>query len=248
MPLNLPRLCTGNPTLLKQLDIQEALEIHPLLNAQAFRFGTAKKTRPIRARPINTILDKSCPTVYESLLLDTLEATQPIKPGSMICWGEAGDVWQQSSKKLHDKYQPMEMDEDGFVVFVPKDGPDSVMNSFQVVADQHQVGEYGGWSIINPWWGDTRFIDPTEAKALLAQFGVDFEGSGVCVVEEGDDDAKKDASRIGKAKVCLHYGLSRVGDETQQDWVLQNRKDAIDTYRVKESFFDSTYEVETKQS
>lgn len=258
MPLDLTRIATGNVTLLKKLTLEEALEVHPLLNAQGFAYGKARKTKPIKAKPINAILGKGNPTVYECLLLDTLEAAQKIEPGSMICWGEAGDVWQQSHKNLHKKYEPREMDEDGFVTYFPKEGPDSVMNSFQVRhAGSHKLGAAGGWAVVNPWWGDVRFIDAEKCRETLAKFGIDMAACDVEIVEKMKDgkenkDFTEDPNRLGKAKLCLHYGVSRPEDKAnetneQQDWVLQNQGYAPDTYRVKDSFFNSTYEIEQEQ-
>ena len=234
MPLDIARLATGNVTLLKELTLQEVLEIHPLLHAQGFAFGKARKTKPIKARPINTILDKSCPSVYEALLLNTLEAAQKVQPGSMICWGEAGDVWQQARAKLEQKYNPTGVDEDGFVTYVPKDGADAVMNAHQVTSE-HQLGPHGGFCILNPWWGDTRYVNESDVRSLIGD--TPFDCGSVTIVKPDSDDAKKDSSRIGKAKVCLHYGVDN-------DWVLQNQTDTIDVYRVAKSFFESTYEVE----
>lgn len=239
MPLDIAKIVTGNVKLLAQLSLAEVLEIHPLLDAQRFSFGKARKTKPIKVRPINTILDKSCLNVYESLLLNTLEATQPLTPGSMICWGEAGDVWQQAPAKLHQKYDAREVDADGFVIYTPKEGPDSVMNSYQIVADQHNLGGYGGFSVLNPWWGDTRFVEPEEGKALLSKH-ISVGDSLLTIIKPENDEAKKDPSRIGKMKICLHYGVAG-------DWTLQNQSDRHDVYRVKESFFNSTYTVEQKQ-
>jgi hypothetical protein len=147
----------------------------------------------------NTILDKSEQTqaIWEKMLLATLEGTQSLKRDSFVCWGVNNDVWQQKADKLHDKYTPTEIDEDGWVTFVPKDTDDAVMNAFLVPASM--CAPAGGFSITNPWWGDERMIK--------------------------------------SAKTYLHYGVAG-------DCVLQNVKDAQDTYRIAKSFFDATYEWE----
>ena len=59
MSINLARICTMKPVLLKDLSVEEVLQFHPLLNAQGFPYGKGRKTKDIKARPINTILDKS---------------------------------------------------------------------------------------------------------------------------------------------------------------------------------------------
>jgi hypothetical protein len=213
------KVVTMNTELLKTLPLEEVLELHPLLNAQDFQFGTAKKVKPIKARPLNTILDKGDQTlsVWEKMLLSTLEGAQSLKRDAFICWGVNNDVWQQAPNKLHDKYTPTEVDVDGWTTFVPKEGEDAVMNSFQVT-DASVCGPCGGFAVINPWWGDERLI-PAE---VLDSKGINPEE---CGLKPGES-----------VKAYLHYGM--VGD-----WVLQNRKDPIDVYRVAKNFFDATYET-----
>jgi len=220
------KLATMNPKLLRELSLEEVLSFHPLLDAQSFDYGKARKVKPIKARPINTILDKGeqSQSVWEKLLLATLEGSQPLKRGSVICWGVNDDVWQQTVKKLHDKYQPTEMDEDGWVTYVPKDTEDAVMNAHEVIASggplsASSLGPRGGFSIINPWWGDERVV----SASVLAEKGIDPER---CGLKSGD-----------QVKLYLHYGVAG-------DWVLQNQKDPIDVYRIARSFFEATYEVE----
>ena len=213
------QVATMNTELLKQLSLEEVLELHPLLNAFQFPYGKARKVRPIKARPINTILDKGDQTlsVFEKMLLSTLEGAQSLKRDSFICWGVNNDVWQQASKKLHDKYTPTEVDVDGWITFVPKEGDDAVMNAFQI-SEQH--GPCGGFAIINPWWGDERVI-PVKV----------FQEAGINPVECG-----LTVSDV-QAKAYLHFGI-------KGDWVLQNQNDHADVYRVAMNFFDATYEME----
>jgi hypothetical protein len=220
MPINIARIATGNVPLLKDLSLEEVLEIHPLLNAQGFDYGQARKVKPIKARPINTILDKSegQNSVFEKMLLATLEGTETLKRGSFICWGVNDDVWQQTGKKLHDKYIPTEMDEDGWVTYVPKEGENAVENAYQVANAKHALGPCGGFSVINPWWGDERLV----SQETLAAAGVDAEASGL---KPGD-----------QVKLYLHYGVDG-------DWTLQKSTDNVDTYRVAQKFFDATYET-----
>lgn len=217
MPIDVSRLVTMNTALLKELTLEDVLSVHPLLNAQAFHYVQARKVKPIKARPINTILDKSPQTqsVWEKLLLATLEGQQSLKRDSFICWGVNDDVWQQTQKKLHDKYAPTETDVDGWTTYMPKPSDDAVMNAFEVVG---QYGPCGGFSIINPWWGDERLVP----REVLVSAGID---PVQCGLKDGD-----------MVKLHLHYGVV-------QDMVLQNRKDNTDTYRVARAFFDATYEL-----
>jgi len=223
MPLDTARIATMNTVLLKDLPLDEVLEIHPLLNAQAFGFGSARKVKPIRAKPVNAILDKGQPSILEKVLLSTLEGAQAIKRDAFVCWGVNDDVWQQAKDKLHSKYTPTEVDEDGWITFVPKEGDDAVMNAYQVSAANHSLGEAGGFSIINPWWGDERVMSVTTLESL----GIDPQSCGLKPIDpEGGE----------QVKLYLHYGKDG-------DWVLQNRKDSADCYRVAKSFFDATYEI-----
>ena len=219
MPISIAKLITGNPAFLKELSIEEVLQIHPLLNAQTFQYGTARKTRSIKARPINTILDKTETSIFEDLLLNTLEGAQSLKRGSFICYGEAGDVWQQAGDKLQKKYTPVSVDEDGWITFEPKQGDDALMNVCQVTNENFNLGEFGGFSIINPWWGDERVVD----RAVLTDLGIDPVACGLV-----------DADQV---KLYLHFGVDG-------DFILQNRTDSKDTYRVAEKFFNNTYVVE----
>lgn len=221
MPLHketLAKLLTLNPTMLRDLTLEDVLELHPLLNAQAFPYGTARKTKPIKARPINTILNKSDQSVMEKLLLATLEGSQALKAGSFVCWGVDNDVWQQAKDKLHKKYIPTEVDEDGWTTFVPKEGADAVMNAFQVVQEDYNLGPAGGFSVINPHWGDERVV----SVSLLKEIGINPEECGLAPA--GDH-----------VRLYLHFGVGG-------DWVLQNQSDSTDVYRIAQSFFRSTYD------
>jgi len=221
MSINLARICTMKPVLLKDLSVEEVLQFHPLLNAQGFPYGKGRKTKDIKARPINTILDKSESehSVWDKLLLATLEGQESLKRDCFICWGVNDDVWQQKSDKLHGKYTPVETDVDGWITYRPKEGDDAVMNAHQVTSAQHSLGPEGGFAVINPWWGDERVVP----ASVLADAGVD---PAACGLKPGD-----------QVKLFLHYGVDG-------DYVLQNQKDAQDTYRVAKGFYEATYENE----
>jgi hypothetical protein len=217
----LARIVTMNTQLLKDLSVEDLLQYHPLLNAQGFPFGKGRKVKPIKARPINTILDKgdSAHSVWEKLLLATLEGHETLRRDGFICWGEGGDVWQQKGDKLHGKYSPTEVDADGWTTFVPKPGDDAVMNVHQVTANSGSLGPCGGFCVINPWWGDKRVV----SAEVLAAAGVD---PTACGLKPGD-----------QVELFLHYGV-------EGDYVLQNLKDGKDTYRVAKAFYENTYENE----
>lgn len=216
MPVTLAKLVTGTPSLLKDLSVEEVLEVHPLVNAQALSYKDAQKVKPIKARPINTILDKTLSSVFEDLLLATLEGQEALRRDGFICYGEAGDVWQQKKDALHKKYDPTEVDEDGWVTFVPK--AEAICGAAEVTSEQN-LGEFGGFSVINPWWGDERVI----STDVLAQYGCNPSDWGL------------EPSDSGLVKLYLHYGV-------EGDIVIQNTGNKADTYRVAQSFFRNTYD------
>ncbi len=166
MDSTLAKLATKNLPLLSEMTADEVLLLHPVVPTTDLQWKIVKKTKPIKARPINTILDKSDPSIFEQLLLKTLEGSQGLRRNSFICVGEAGDCWQQTKDKLHDKYIPAEVDEDGWTEFRPK--ATNKAHGVQITED-FQIGPYDGFSVVNPWWGDRRIV---EGEDRHYQFGV----------------------------------------------------------------------------
>lgn len=116
---------------------------------------TAKKTRPIKAKPlINLLVDRS---VTSKFLLDTLEGNENLGDGSVVCIGEAGDAWQQMPKKLIGKYDVTAIDNDGWMVCTPK--PDNSVNVIEINRDlinkvcmtPPNNGWFGKFTIIGLW-------------------------------------------------------------------------------------------------
>jgi hypothetical protein len=104
------------------------------------QWGVARKTKGLRAKPIvSLIVDKS---VMSSFLIDTLEGREPIAPENVFCIGEGGDAWQQSPKKLLDKYTVDKIDGDGWMHCVPK--PENSVE-FYIVADDITGYVQGHW-------------------------------------------------------------------------------------------------------
>jgi len=107
----------------------------------------ASKTRPIKAKPLVSILvDRS---VTNKFLVDTLEGKEPLGDGVVICVGEAGDTWQQMPKKLLQKYWVASLDKDGWMDCEPL--PDNAVDCVEVTAGQTDIG---GFYIIGQW-GET---------------------------------------------------------------------------------------------
>jgi hypothetical protein len=137
----------------------------------------ASKTRPIKAKPlISLLVDRS---ITSRFLIDTLEGKEPLGDGVVICIGEAGDAWQQMPKKLLAKYNVTSIDNDGWMICDPK--PDNAVNAFEVteynvkdptifalpetsdvykVCDFYVRGQWGGGRL--PQWVRTFNMDPLE--------------------------------------------------------------------------------------
>ena len=214
---SIAKVFTGKPELLKDLDVATVLALHPLLDAQSLDYVDVKKTVPIKARPINTILDKGEGelSIFEKMLLGTLEGSQTLKRDAFICWGVDNDVWQQAKKKIDDQYTLTDVDCDGWLTFTPK--PEAERNGSQIV--QGDFGPAGGWACINNTWGDRRVV----SADVLAEAGIDPVAAGY-------------KSQGGQYIVNLHYGV-------QNDWVIQRKEDQFDTYRIAETFFRNTHSV-----
>lgn len=132
----------------------------------------ATKTKTVRAKAlINLLVDR---TVTNKFLVDTLEGNEPLGDGVVICVGEAGDVWQQTPKKLLQKYNVASIDNDGWMVCEPR--PDNSVKCWQVPLDGVGVMEI---SIIGLWGA----VRGTEKNI---QFGE--QGDYICQSESDETD------------------------------------------------------------
>jgi hypothetical protein len=111
-------------------------------------WSVASKTKPIKAKPLITLLVDR--TVVNKFLLDTLEGREPLGDGSVICVGEAGDIWQQASRKLLAKYVVRGIDKDGWMDCEPL--PD---NAVEVVEVTPSMCDSDGKIAIIGQWGAT---------------------------------------------------------------------------------------------
>jgi hypothetical protein len=134
----------------------------PLVNtAEIAVWRRAKKTKGIKAKAMNALLaDES---MLSKFLLDTIEGTQTLKAGSIVCMGSAGDAWQQKERKLFSQYNVTGMTPDGWMLCEPK--PDVERDAYEVAADQ--CGPDGDFSIIGQW-GTEQILDN---KKVYLQFG-----------------------------------------------------------------------------
>lgn len=103
-------------------------------------FVTAKKVKPLYAKPMQCLFNDE--RVMTHFLLNTLEGTQMLKANSMVCIGVCGDVWQQDIDKLHKAYTLAEVDEEGWITFVPK--PEARRDACQVFC-QKQFNIIAQW-------------------------------------------------------------------------------------------------------
>ena len=89
-----------------------------ILSTAAVNWSVAKKTKPLRSKPmVNLLVDKGVMTKF---LVDTLEAKEPVSANAMFCIGESNDAWQQTPEKLLAKYTVVSIDNDGWLVCEPK--------------------------------------------------------------------------------------------------------------------------------
>lgn len=121
----------------------------------------AKKTKGIKAKALQTLLNDE--SMLTKFLLDTIEGTQTLKAGSVVCVGSAGDAWQQKREKLFGQYTVTGLTLDGWMICEPK--PDVERDAYEVTADQ--CGPDGDFSIIGQWGTDTIL----DGRKVALQFG-----------------------------------------------------------------------------
>lgn len=214
-PQAIARIVTLNTTMLKDLALEDVLKFHPLIHAQDLPFRTVQKTKPIKARPINTILDKSDQSVFEKMLLSTLEGSQDLKRDSFICWGVDDDVWQQTKAKLDKQYDPTDVDEDGWITYYPK--AESPKNGCQVVElpNDVQFGPEGGFAIINRQWGDKRVIPASVLQAAGIKADVDITAYlHYGVKEDWVLQTPSDANDVYRVALSFFRSTYDIGAET----------------------------------
>ena len=113
----------------------------------------ATKVRPIKAKHVKDIVDVRS-LVFDKLLLQTCEGNESLKTDAMICMGEAGDVWQQTTEKFYKKYDYADIDINGWKEYTPK--PENEVNCVEVTPEmnslKYQVPPY--FTIVGQW-GET---------------------------------------------------------------------------------------------
>lgn len=156
---------------------EELFKKFPLIDTNDLSWGIASKTKPVKAKHLSSIVIDT--SVLAKILLETIEGREALNQGAnnVICVGEAGDIWQQDSKKFISKYDVKEITSDGWFVAVPKDGNESL---FYKVTDTELYPL--GFSIIGAY-GEERVID---GKTVRLQFGL--PGAYILGSTENKDD------------------------------------------------------------
>lgn len=140
------------------------VESHPTLIIENIRgWKRATKTRPIKAKHIQCILIDN--SVAAKFLLSTIEADQMLKATSVVCMGEAGDIWQQDPDKLFKKYTVTSLDPTGWMICQPK--PDNEVDCYIA----NLMRNVDGFSIVAQW-------GERQADGTFLQFG--HSGDVVC--------------------------------------------------------------------
>lgn len=83
---------------------------------------------------VNLLVDR---TVMARFLVDTLEWREPVSADAMFCIGESNDAWQQTAKKLLDKYTVEAIDSEGWMVCRPK--PENSVEFFELTLEMIQA-------------------------------------------------------------------------------------------------------------
>lgn len=125
---------------------------------------SAVKTKPIKAKLLKSIITE--PNDFmKSFLLETLEGIQALRadvPGTMVCFGQDFDAWQQTKAKLFGKYTVVDITDDGWLVCNPK--PDVAVNCF--VVEEKEFAIKAQWGVQQP---DGTFLQFGKAGDVVCQ-------------------------------------------------------------------------------
>ncbi len=125
-----------------RLSLEDVLRFYPEIDYTqmdvAGVWGIATKTKPIRAKHLSALLVDN--SVTSKFLIETLEGKETLKKDSIICLGEAGDIWQQAGNKFLSKYSVSQFVDDGWMVCTPKDGNESLVYKVTSLPAQNSLG------------------------------------------------------------------------------------------------------------
>jgi hypothetical protein len=108
------------------------------VNAAALWFH-ARKTRAIWVCEI-----------LQDQVIETLEGTEHVPAGNVLCRGEAGDLWPQTRERLYEKYRPTTEHQDNWQKFVPHPDDQGVLAA-QI---DHPFSVTAAWGILQGKAGD----------------------------------------------------------------------------------------------
>jgi len=118
----------------------------PVVSTSQLDFRTARKTKPIKAKPVHAVIPDV--SVLDRFRLATLEGPQRVKPDAWICQGENGELWQQAAEKLTEKYHFGDSDAAGWITLTPR--ADNAVNAAQVHGRQEGFAVRGQWGDEQP--------------------------------------------------------------------------------------------------
>lgn len=146
----------------KDTPMTEVLAQRPILSLIDLgdQMKKATKTKAIRAMAMHVLFSNT--RVLEKFLLNTLEGTQIPRANSMLCVGDAGEVWQQAKTKLFAKYTITDVDENGWLICTPK--PDNEVLAVEVTPD---LCGPAGFTLIGQWGEERTLRD----KQVFLQYG-----------------------------------------------------------------------------
>lgn len=122
-------------------------------------WSVCQKTKPIKAKHVKSLL--ADPSITAKILVATLEGNEKLGVNAMICLGEAGDIWQQTPKKLLGKYEVTSIDEEGWLVCTPKPEVDVNCKQMTGLDNYFIIGQ----------WGQKRNVDGREVEVQYGEDG-----------------------------------------------------------------------------
>ena len=108
----------------------------------------AKKVKGIKAKLIALLIDRS---IFDKVLINTLEGPQEPDKTNLLCVGEAGDIWQQTNAALHKKYNIVDV-KDGWYICEPK--PENEVEFIELTQELLDSIPFD-WMYIKGKWGTT---------------------------------------------------------------------------------------------
>lgn len=156
---------------------RQIIDIVPIVD-----WRRVQKVKPVHVKHMSAILaDQSIAT---KILLSTIEGSQILKAGSMVCRGVCDDYWQQAPDRFLKQYSVTDITPDGWLVGTPK--PESWRWSTQIT-DLQGADEFAICGV----WGDEQVVD---GKQVFLQYGV--AGDYICKSAENASDVWVVARKI----------------------------------------------------